>query len=135
MRFTRPDKMDARTEYRVRQRQRATDSASLSDKFPQLKSLSLDLGQYDSIGLSRTSQVKYTLNLKHARSLFRIDCSNQECVCGDFDLSAAIDHAVAERREEVTGEVRCQGWASKTAIDQVRCGKILRYRLTLEYDE
>jgi hypothetical protein len=127
--------MDARTEYRVRQQQRVSDSVPLSDKFPQLKSLSLDLGHYDSVGLSRSSQMKYTLNLKHARSLFRIDCSNPECVRGDFDLSDQIGHAVAERREDVTGEIRCGGWLSKTTVDQVRCGKILRYRLTLEYDE
>jgi hypothetical protein len=126
--------MDARTEYRVRQRQRVNDSALLSDKFPHLKSLSLDLGHYDSAGLSRTSQVKYTLNLEHARCLFRIDCSNPECVCGDFDLSSEIDHAVAQRRKDISGELRCHGWLSKTTIDQVRCGKILRYRLTLAYE-
>jgi hypothetical protein len=134
MRILRPDKMDARTEYRVRQQQRVSDSAPLSDRFPKLKSLSLDLGHYDSVGLSRTSQVKYTLNLKHARSVFRIDCSNPECVCGDFDLSEQIDDAVTERRQDVTGELRCVGWLSKTTVDQVRCGKILRYRLTLAYE-
>ena len=27
-----------------------------------------------------------------------------------------------------------QGWQSKTSIDAVRCGKILRYTLNLAYD-
>src|SRR5262245_26317061 len=134
MRMTRLEKMDARTEYRVQQQQRVSDSAPLADKFPQLKSLSLDLGHYDAVGLSRSSQMKYTLNLKHARSLFRIDCSNPECVCGDFDLSEQIDQAIAERRDEVSGELRCGGWLSKTTIDRIQCGKILRYRLTLRYE-
>ena len=133
MRIMPRDKMDARAEYRARQQQRVSDSAPLSDRFPQLKSLSVDLGHYDSQGLSRTSQIKYTLNLNYARSLFCIDCSNLECVCGDFDLSDLIDHTVAERREDVTGELRCGGWLSRTMIDQVRCRRILRYRLTLAY--
>jgi len=126
--------MDARAEYRVRQTQRVSDSLSLSDKFPQLKSLTLDLGHYDAEGVTRTSQVKYTLNLKHARSVFRIDCANKDCVRGDFDLSDEITNAVAERRSAVSGELCCPGWLSKTTIDMVHCGKILRYKLNLEYD-
>jgi hypothetical protein len=91
------------------------------------------LAHYDSDGTARASQLKYTLNLKHARSVFRIDCANRECVRGDFDLSEAITTAVAERQSTVTGELCCHGWISKTRIDAVRCGKILRYKLLLEY--
>src|SRR4026207_835824 len=134
MRIMRNDKMDERTEYRVRQTERVSNSPSLSDKFPQLKSLSLDLAPYDGEGNGRASQLKYSLNLKHARSVFRIDCANRECVRGDFDLSDAITSAVAERKSAVTGELCCHGWQSKTSIDAVRCGKILRYTLNLAYD-
>src|SRR5258705_10953889 len=134
MRFIRPDKMDAPTEYRVRQTQRVTDSPSLADRFPELKSLSLELGHYDSEGVSRASQIKYTLNLKQARSVFRVDCVNKDCVHGDFDLSQEISNAVNSRTEAVAGELRCHGWLSKTTIDRVRCGKILRYRLNLAYE-
>jgi hypothetical protein len=126
-------KIDERTEYRVRQTQRVTDSPSLSDKFPELKSLSLDLGHYDSEGTSRASQLKYSVNLKHARALFRVDCANRDCVRGDFDLSEQITTAVAQRKSAVTGELCCQGWLSKTTIESVRCNKVLRYKLNLEY--
>lgn len=126
-------KMDERTEYRVRERQRVSESALLSDIFPQIKALSLNLDQYDSTGLSRLSQVKFTLNLKHARSLLRIDCANPECIRGDFDLSEPIDHAVAAHDKDVCGELCCRGWMSRNSIDQIRCGRILRYRLAITY--
>lgn len=126
-------KIDERHEHRVRQTERAAGSPSLADKFPQLKSLSLDLGHYDAEGTGRVSQLKYSVNLKHARSLFRIDCANRDCVRGDFDLTDQITSAIAARKSAVTGEICCSGWLSKTTIDTVRCNKVLRYKLNLEY--
>jgi hypothetical protein len=63
----------------------------------------------------------------------RFDCSNYECVRGDFDLSEVLAQAVARRRTTVAGEMCCQGWHSKTTIDEVRCHNILRYKLKLAY--
>jgi hypothetical protein len=133
MTFMRPRKTDAHSEHRMLQTQRVSDSPSLEDTFPQLKSLSLDLGYYDADDASRVSNLKYSVNLKHGRALFRIDCANRDCVRGDFDLSDAITRAVAERRGDVTGKLCCQGWLSKATIDTVRCNAVLRYKLNLEY--
>jgi hypothetical protein len=65
--------------------------------------------------------------------LFRFACPNNECVGGNFDLSAALARAVAERRNSVIGELRCQGWQSKATIDQVLCDHVLRYKLILGF--
>jgi hypothetical protein len=54
-------------------------------------------------------------------------------VQGDFDLSANLANAVADGHTSVSGEVVCQGWRSKTTIDKVYCGHILRYKLTAGY--
>jgi len=54
-------------------------------------------------------------------------------VRGDFDLSAVLAEAVTARRTEVTGEMCCQGWRSKTAIDTLPFHNILRYTMTLGY--
>lgn len=129
----RPPRLTPRAEYRLLQTERVSQSPSLHDKFPHLKSLTLELTHYDADGASRLSQVKYTLNLAHARSLFHVDCSNSECVRGDFDLSDEIANAVAHARAAVTGELRCRGWRNKTTIDRVPCRKMLRYTLTLAY--
>jgi hypothetical protein len=77
--------------------------------------------------------LKLTFNLDHAKSLVRFDCSNPECIGGDFDLSTVLANAVAGRRKTVTGEAICQGWRNKSTIDLVRCHHILRFKLSLGY--
>jgi hypothetical protein len=113
--------------------QRVKESPTLSLKFPQLRSLAVDLGYYNAEGSTRNSQIKFTPNLEHARSLFRFDCPNQGCICGDFDLTEALAQAVSEHRTTLAGELSCQGWQSKTTIDTVHCHNILRYTLSLAY--
>jgi hypothetical protein len=122
-----------RFEYREQENQRAKDSPTLADKFRQLKSLIVDLGYYSREGVTKNNQIKYTPNLDKARSVFRIDCPNNGCIGGDFDLTEQLAAAVAAHRTTVTGEMCCQGWQSKTTIDTVHCHNILRYKLSLAY--
>jgi hypothetical protein len=122
-----------RFEYREQQNQRVKDSPTFSEMFPDVKSLALDLGYYNSVGTTKNSQIKFIPNLQNARSVLRVDCLNNGCIRGDFDLTKELDDAVAEHRATVTGELCCQGWQSKTTIDTVPCHSILRYTLHLEY--
>jgi hypothetical protein len=126
-------KFTPRADYRLSQGQRAKDSVSLLEKFREMKSLTVEFAHFTSEGVSRNSQIKYTVNPEHARSVFRLDCPNHECVAGDYDLSDALTRAVAARQTSVTGELRCEGWLSKTTIDNIHCHNILRYKLTIEY--
>jgi hypothetical protein len=123
-----------RFEYREQESRRVKDSPTLSNKFPDLKFLALDLGYYNSQGTSKNSQIKFTPNLQKARSVLRVDCPNNGCIRGDFDLTEELVSAVAQHRAAVTGEMCCQGWQSKTTIDTVPCHNILRYTLHLEYE-
>jgi hypothetical protein len=129
----RQQKFTPRADYRQAEGQRTRESVTLAEKFPALKSLTVEFGYFSPEGLSRNSQIKYTVNPEHAKSVFRLDCPNNECVAGDFDLSEALAQAVAAREAIVNGEMCCQGWLSKTTIDRVHCHNILRYKLTLEY--
>ena len=129
----RDPKYTARAEYRQQEGQRAKESVSLSEKFRELKSLTVEFGYFSPKGVARNSSIKYTVNPDYARSVFRLDCPNNECVCGDFDLSEALARAVAARQTTATGEMSCQGWLSKTTIDRVHCHNLLRYKLSLEY--
>ncbi len=122
-----------RFEHREQESQRVKDSPSLANRFQKLKSLTVDLSYYDPEGVTKTGQVKYTVNLANAKSVFRFNCPNNECIRGDFDLTEQLADAVGRRRRTVLGEMTCQGWRSKTTIDTVRCGNILRYKLTLAY--
>jgi len=126
-------KTNLRTEYRQQENQRVQDSPSLEAKFPELKTLTVNLAHFDATGSRKGGQLKYTVNMAHARSLFRFDCGNAECVCGDFDLSEQLARAVAARLKTTTGEMRCQGWRSKATIDAVRCDNLLRFELTIGY--
>ena len=129
----RPQKFSPRADYRLEQSERTKASITLSEKFHELKALTVEFGYYTAQGVTRNSQIKYTVNPDFAKSVFRLDCMNQECCCGDFDLSDALARAVAARQATVTGEMICQGWLSKTTIDRIHCHNILRYKLTLEY--
>ena len=105
----------------------------LADRFQKLKSLTVGLEYFDGEGLTKNSRIKYEVNLAHAKSVFRFNCPNSECIRGDFDLSAELAEAVAHRRTSVSGEIACQGWQSKTTINTVHCRNVLRYTISLGY--
>src|SRR6266542_1309985 len=128
-----PQKFNPRADYRQQESQRTKDSVSLSEKFRELKSLTVELAYFTPEGVTRNRQIKYTVNPRHAKSVFRFDCLNDECIRGDFDLSEAVGQAVAAHRVIATGEMCCQSWLSKTTIDRIHCHNILRYKLSLEY--
>ncbi len=123
-------KLGARAEYRQQEGQRVKESASLADRFRRLKSLTVNLTYYNPDGVTKSSEIKYEVNLANAKSVFRFSCPNNECVQGDFDLSEELANAVDAHRTTVTGEIVCQGWLSRAAIDKTHCHNILRYKLS-----
>ena len=120
-------------EHREREGQRVRESSTLAERFEKLKALTVELSFFDSSGVTKNSHIKYTVNLANAKSVFRFNCPNGECVGGNFDLSAELANAVAARHTTAAGEVICQGWRSKTTMEKVRCHNILRYKLTVGY--
>ena len=122
-----------RADYRREEAQRAEASHTLSQEFPSLKALTVAFAYFDPDGLSQNSEIKYTVNPAHAKSVFRLDCRNPTCVRGDFDLSAELARAVAARRTTVTGEMRCEGWLNKDVMEKTRCHNILRFKMSLKY--
>ena len=122
-----------RTDYLRQENLRVEASPLLATQFPGVKSLTVDLGYHDVDRPNRSSQIKYTVNLKNARSVFRIGCQNSECVGGDFDLSETLASAVRAKKTVVSNELCCRGWKNAGTIDTVPCGRILRYKLTLGY--
>jgi hypothetical protein len=128
-----PQKPSPHSEHRQREMERTEQSVTLAQKFPGLTSLVASLSHFRPDGELVTRAVKYTFNLDQAKSLFRFDCSNPECVGGDFDLSGDLAQAVAARQKIASGESVCQGWRSKDAIGSARCQNILRFKLNLGY--
>jgi hypothetical protein len=122
-----------RFDYREQESQRVKESPTIASQFPELKSLVVDLGYFGPTGTSKNSQIKFTPNLERAHTVFRIDCPNNGCIGGDFDLSEELAKAVAAHRTKVEGRVCCEGWQNKTTIDTVHCHNVLRYTLNLTY--
>ena len=122
-----------RAEFRKEQSRRVNESASLSASFPRLKSLKVDLSFCTPDGATRSSQVKYAVNLEHAKSVFQFDCLNNECVRGDFDLTEVLAKAVVAREKNVVGEMCCHGWRNKDSIQEQLCRRLLRYELKLGF--
>ena len=122
-----------RAEFRKEQSRRVAESASLSTSFPRLKSLKVDLSFCTPDGATRSSQVKYAVNLQHAKSVFQFDCLNNECVRGDFDLTDVLSKAVVAGKKNVVGEMCCHGWRNKDSIEETKCRRLLRYELNLGF--
>jgi hypothetical protein len=122
-----------RAEFRKQQSERVSKSASLSTSFPRLKSLKVELSFCTPDGVTRSSEVKYSVNLDYAKSVFQFDCLNNECVRGDFDLSTVLAQAVAKRETNVVGEMCCHGWRNKDSIEETQCRRLLRYELNLGF--
>ena len=122
-----------RKDYRQNQNQRVNASATLAEQFPELTALIVDLVYFSRGSFTRNSEIKFTVNLAHAKSLFRFNCPNDQCVGGDFDLSAELAKAVEKHRTNLAGEVICQGWRSQTEIGQERCLNTLRFKLSAAY--
>jgi len=120
-------------EHRLRQSQQAMESVSLAEKFPSLRSLTANLAFYDITGTTRHSEMKYTVNLQHAKSAFFFVCPSGVCVDGDFDLGGKVAIAVSDRCKLDIGEIRCQGWHKEAKIERVPCRMLLRYKLKLNY--
>jgi hypothetical protein len=127
-------KSNPRQEYRLNQRERIEASPVLAKQFPGLKRLTVALEYYDASGETRQGAMKCTLNVEHARSMLWFACPAVDCLCGDFDLSAALATAVATRRKVAAGEVRCQGERKRGDRERVPCRTLLRYKLHLIYD-
>jgi hypothetical protein len=120
--------------FRQLEMERLALSATLEATFENLKTLTLELSHFRAERPQRGgSSIKYRVNLTHAKSLFRFNCPNDECVGGDFDLSEALADAVASKAHKVVGEVLCQGWRSQATIGDVHCHNLLRYTLLAEY--
>jgi hypothetical protein len=121
-------------EYRLKQRERIEASPLMSVKFPRLKALRVTLEFFEAGGSSKHGEMKYKLNMEHAKSALCFACPSGQCAYGDFDLSEALAKAVAGRRKVATGELRCQGRRKRGEREPVACGTLLRYQLNLNYD-
>lgn len=122
-----------RAEYRLRRNELVNSSLTMQQKFPALKKLAIDIEYFDAGGITRTGAMTCKPNLLHAKSILCFNCTQPECVGGDFDLTNELAQAVSTGQKSVQGEMRCQGTQHKNRKDPGPCQSILRYKLSLSY--
>ena len=126
-------RLGPRAEYREQQGQRVVASPTLAEKYRKLKSLKVSVGYFAPEGVTEERQLIYDVNLGHAKSVFRLDCPNAECVQGDFELTKELAAAATKRAKTVEGELRCNGWQDRASIKKTKCNRAIRYKLKLAY--
>src|SRR4051812_2271039 len=92
--FMHHPKDSPRQQYRQSEINRIESSASLAESFTQLRSLTVELAHFRPERPRKASPIKYSVNLAKAKSVFRFSCPNDQCVGGDFDLSAEVAKAI-----------------------------------------
>ena len=122
-----------RAEHRQAQRQRVEEAVRLAEKYPELKTLKVALEFVDREGMTKTTEMKYSANPEHAKSVLVFVCPISECCGGDFDLTAKLAEAVTKRRTKVAGELPCLGSHKKASGLVAPCRSVLRYTLNLAY--
>jgi hypothetical protein len=122
-----------RAEHRHAQRERVDEAVRLAEKYPQLKTLKVALEFVNREGMTKITEMKYSANLEHAKSVVVFVCPVSECCGGDFDLTAKLADAVTKRRTKVAGEMHCLGSYKKASGQVAPCRSLLRYTLNLVY--
>ena len=97
------------------------EAVSLAEKYPHLKTLKVALEFVNREGMTKTTEMKYTANPEHAKSVLVFVCPISECCGGDFDLTAKLADAVSKRRTKVAGEMHCLGSHKKGSGEVAPC--------------
>ena len=126
-------KLSPREEYRQREAIRVEASASLSQRYPRLRALTVELTYFDREIVSWGQGIKYRANLKNARSVLCFQCPSALCIGGAFDLSEPLAGAVGLRQTKLAGDLRCKGFRRQVTGELVPCEAALHYKLTAAY--
>jgi hypothetical protein len=123
-----------REEHLFKQRERLEAAPCLAEEFPNLKKLVATLEYYEATEDTKNGEMKCKMNVEYAKTVLVFACPRVDCTGGDFDLTAALAGAVADRRKTLTGEVLCHGTRKRADKEDVPCQTLLRYKLNLDYD-
>ena len=126
-----PQTIYSGTDFRRQLNARINGSKTLAEEFPWLKSLNVHLLYF--VGAAKTGELRYKVNVQHAKSIFSFACPRYDCHEGGFELGAAVAAAANGRRKMTEGEIRCEGWFGKHGHEKASCKTLMRYTLRLGY--
>ena len=111
---------------------------SLSQRFPWLRSVVVDLEFFDAAGVNLLSFMQYKPNLAQATSIFPFGGYSADERLSELEATRQVWDAIQARRTVVSGEwprPRLLSNAEDFQKDPLNAINILRFRLTLDYAE
>ncbi len=132
-RVRRVPKSEFRKAFRRKAFERAEKSPILAMKYPQLKTLTVDLLYFDREIVSFGHGLRYRANLETAKSMLQFTCPSTLCHRGGFDLSNELSSAIAERRKALDGELHCHGSRDQESGKTIPCESILHFKMILAF--
>lgn len=119
-----------RQERRDRLRNSRATALALRDVFPAVQQLRLDL-LFRSPGPSTPAMQSHTLHAA-ARAFFEFPCPYADCD-GQFDLSTAVQAALADPTHKTTGELECAGKRAVGVGESELCRLHLSYTVAATF--
>ena len=94
---------------------------------PRVKKIIIDI---DFEGNFEYSHSPYSQELNPSdRVIFTIDCINQSCTKGYFDISNVIYSLVRDNKDSITGTLICDGWQDTRRIGNHSCLAKVSYNI------
>lgn len=106
-------------------------SETISDLWPNVDFIEIDY-KATYISAFGVFEKKGTMRCKpDSLAYFYVDCPNNDCTCGYFDLYPQVSDAIAAKSFQVSGVLSCKGDESKDHPN--RCDTKLEYTIAVEY--
>ncbi|HEY5590350.1 MAG TPA: hypothetical protein VIK55_04960 [Paludibacter sp.] len=99
---------------------------------PRVKKLIIDI---DFEGNDEYSHSPYSRELNPTdRVIFTINCINQSCTKGYFDISNVLYSFVRDNKDSITGTLTCEGWQDTRRIGNHSCLAKVNYKIEAIYE-
>jgi hypothetical protein len=110
------------------------DQPVISEKYPNVKSLTIKMTYYDDSGNRQVGETQtWNVPLTTAIATFYEDCPMWECVDGGFDLTPSVDSLIRKGESHAHGKLICQGWQDEERVGHFHCLTEMHYEVLVEY--
>ncbi|HKQ71227.1 MAG TPA: hypothetical protein VJT73_17910 [Polyangiaceae bacterium] len=108
---------------------REDEAPRLSEKVPDLVSLSLSIQDSSASSVAQPKHVRHVV-VGRAPALFLIGCSDPNCKEGGHDVTDSVMRGLVGRKTAFQGEDKCYG-----VLGPSPCTRVLRYEAVANYGE
>lgn len=108
------------------------DAQPMKNYAPTVEAIRIEMNYVAADSWGKPAPKAKTILPEH-QAYFKMECPQSECVWGGFDLTAAVNQAIAKRLEEDEGKVVCMGWEDTSRINQFHCLYECHYRISITY--